>query len=91
MKQNKEKLDQMVEAVMRIKYPNGRPDFTYWDGRNYDEYAETLRTALTPFCMEMTDEEIMKKSQSYNTDKIETGAALQQGIIIGAKFIRDGK
>ena len=86
---NKEKLDQMVEAVMKVLFPN-EPEDTF-DAVARRGIKEKVRTALTPFCMEMTDEEIMKKSQSYNTDKIETGAALQQGIIIGAKFIRDGK
>ena len=81
---NKEKLDQMVEAVMKAIDDDIALE-------QYALFTHLIKTALTPFCMEMTDEEILHKSQSYNTDKIETGAALQQGIMIGAKLIRDGK
>ena len=40
------KASKIVEAIMKISHPNGRPDFTYWDGRNYDERKEKITSAL---------------------------------------------
>lgn len=91
MKLNKEKLDQMVEAVM-IAYIQTRkeediPEIMHEiaNGR-LNAIKELFRTALTPFCMEMTDEEIMNKAEKRSSNSL-----VQSGFMMGAKLIRDGK
>lgn len=93
---NEKKLDQMVEAV--------RNEFEgyFTAGHIYGiERSERLRTALTPFCMEMTDEEIEEAAiinnpqetneYGHNLHSEAVLSVVRYGFIGGAKFIRDGK
>ena len=78
---NKEKLDQMVEAVMK-EFVQKVSMF------NYAEFELITRTALTPFAMEMTDEEIYVEGDK-RSDFMEDWSPYERGFNDGAKFIRD--
>lgn len=86
MKLNEEKLTSMVEVVLKEMFP------AIWVKNPRPEVIRTeayLRTALTPFCMEMTDEEIFKEVDK-RSDFMEDWIPYEDGFIDGAKFIRDG-
>lgn len=85
---NEKRLAEMVEAVMKemFKEPKTRTQREFQLLQKHH-----IRTALTPFCMEMTDEEIKEYAHStvcgVCSDILQS--ANVSGIIQGAKFYRD--
>ena len=62
------RISKIVEAIMKISHPNGRPDFTYWDGRNYDERKEKITEALASLGgeEEVNNDEIVKLDTPFS-------------------------
>lgn len=80
---NEAKLNRMVEAVMNQIIINCSCDGGYI---NIDK--DSIRTALTPECMELTDDEIKEEVEKLYPSDTHT-KYIQGAVGLGAKFYRD--